>query len=343
MSKKFRLGIVGCGDISRYIALGVKMNPRIAISSCADVSEEARCGYARKHRVPCSFDDYRKMFDSGGMDAVYLAVPHHLHHPMIAAAVERGLPVLCEKPVATTLEDAMDICAISRKRGVKVGINYQYRYDNAGYALARAAQKGDLGEIMYGRCNLPWFRDEDYFDLGQWRIRLATAGGGTLITQASHLLDLLLWAMKGRSPVAAVGMKARRKFRDVEVEDLCAGSIEMDDGALISLTSSMVSVPEQPVSVEVYGSRGTGIYTGPERPKVRFAGVKVRKEKPGIFAFHALFRCLEAFRRWVRDDGPFLNSVEQSLPVLASVLAVYKSADSGKREPVDRRYLKFMV
>ncbi|MBN1532782.1 MAG: Gfo/Idh/MocA family oxidoreductase [Spirochaetes bacterium] len=343
MAKRFTIAVVGCGDISRYIALGVKLNPRIRIAACVDSVEETALAFAKRHGIPRHFTETAEMYEGvPGIDAVYLAVPHYLHHGMITDAVRRGIPVFCEKPVCTSLHDAMDICRMAREEGVKVGINYQYRYDSACYAMARAAQRGDLGDITYGRCNLPWYRDDDYFGLGRWRRRIETAGGGTLITQASHILDALLWAVRDKTPVAAQGMTAQRRFRDIEVEDLCMGTLEMDDGSILGISSSMIAVPEQPVSIEVYGSKGTGIYTGPESPRVRFLGAKVKREKTGIFAFHALFRSLEAFRRWILFDEPYLTSVEQSLPVLAAVLAVYASARSGRREPVDTRYRDFL-
>jgi UDP-N-acetyl-2-amino-2-deoxyglucuronate dehydrogenase len=343
MTKRLGIAVVGCGDISRYIALGVRLNPRIRIVACVDAVAETASAFATRHGIPRHFTDTGEMYEKvPGIDAVYMAVPHHLHHGMISDAVRRGLPVLCEKPVCTTLDDAMDICRQARGAGVKVGINYQYRYDNACHALARAAQRGDLGEVTSGRCNLPWYRGDEYFSQGRWRAAIETAGGGTLITQASHLLDALLWAVQDKTPVAAQGMTARRKFRDVEVEDLCMGTLAMDDGSILGISSSMIAVPEQPVSIEVYGSRATGIYTGPESPRVRFTGARVRREKTGIWALHALFRSLEAFRRWVLLDEPYLTPVEQSLPVLAAVLAVYASARSGRREPVDRRYLEYL-
>ena len=341
MGKKFTIGIVGCGDICGYLALGVKLNPKIKIIGCADTSQDRVTFFTKKYNIDYGCLDYEDMLEDIKMDAIYLAVPHHLHYPMIKKAMEKGIHILCEKPVTCTLEEAMDLCELSQKTGVKIGINYQYRYDKGCYALARATQKGYLGDLYYGRMDLPWSRDDDYFDEGQWRIKMATAGGGTLLTQGSHLLDILLWAMDKR-PVAAQGMTGNRKFKNVEVEDIAMGSLELEGGALISVTSTMVSTPEFPVTIEVHGSKGTGIYKGPESPKVKFYGTKIKKEKPPVWGLHALFRSLEAFRRWVLFDTPYLTPIEESLPVLASVLALYESAKTRKQIKIDDRYLKFL-
>lgn len=339
MRKKFRIGIIGCGDMSRFMTIAGKVNREIRIVACADVDEKKAKRHARLFGIPEVYGDYKEMLDNLEMDAVYVAVPHYLHFPMINDAIDAGIHVFCEKPVATTLDDAIAICRISQEKGVKVGINYQYRYNAGCYALYRASQKGDLGELYYGRCNVPWHREKAYFEQGRWRSKKKEAGGGTLLTQASHTIDILLWALGGR-PVSALGVVANKKFKDIEVEDLGMGIIEMENGAVAQICSSMVANPEQKVTIEIYGEICTGIYKGSDYlSKVIFKGRKVEKEKPPVRGIHALTRGLEAFRRWVVYDEPFLNSAEDSLPVLASIMAIYRSASSGKKEMVDTDFL----
>jgi UDP-N-acetyl-2-amino-2-deoxyglucuronate dehydrogenase len=341
MNRCFTIGVAGCGDIAGYIGLGARLSPFIRIAACADTDPEKARAFAKKNRVAGIYGDYYEMLCSENLDAVYLGVPHHLHHPMVIAAAERGVHVLCEKPVATTMDDALDICRMARAHGAKVGINYQYRYDRGCYALAQAARAGDMGELYYGCCNLPWHREGDYFTGSPWHGSMAASGGGTLITQASHLVDVLLWAMKGH-PVAATGMTARRRFRNIEVEDLAMGIVELEGGGLISITSSMISVTERPVRIELYGSRGAAVYTGPEGPRVRFEGIRPARRRPPVWGMHALFRSMEGFRQWVVRDKPYLTPAEESLPVLAAIDAVYRSAVSGRREVVDQRYREFL-
>jgi len=218
-----------------------------------------------------------------------------------------------------------------------VGINYQYRYDKGCYALAQSCIKGELGGIYYARCNVPWHRESEYFSKARWHGSLEQSGGGTLITQASHIVDILLWALGGR-PVSAQGLSMQKKYRDVEVEDLCLGIIEMENGSALQVSSTMVAVPEQALSVEIYGSKGTGIYKGGLLPKASFKGVKVKKEMPPVKGVHALFASLEGFRQWITGTAPYLMPVETSLPVLAAVQALYRSSETGKKEPVDGRY-----
>lgn len=330
---KLRLGIVGCGDIARYVALFGWLNWRIRLVACCDVVPERAAAFAHRYRIPQHFSNYEQMLAAVSLDAVYLAVPHHLHLPMVQTAVAHGVHVFLEKPITRTLAEGRTLLPLIRQSGVCVGVNYQYRYDSGCYALARAVQRGDLGPVHAARCNLPWHRQQDYFGGASWHAAQATAGGGTLLTQGSHLLDVVLWAM-GKRPSTATGYTAQRKFRDVDVEDLAQGIIEMEDGALVQISSAMVAATEQAVTIEIYGERGTAVYSNRPWPRVTFRGVRVRKEKPPHWGVHALQRSLEGFRAWVIDGRPYLTPAAEALPVLAAVEAIYRAAASGKREIV---------
>jgi predicted dehydrogenase len=305
----------------------------VRLAACCDVHPARAETFARRHRIPGVYSDYQKMLaQNDAIDAVYLAVPHHLHRSMILEAVERGLPVLVEKPLTRTLEEGLRLVEILHSKGSRVGVNYQYRYDRGCYALARAVQNGELGKVHSVRINIPWHREPAYFDSAAWHKTVAEAGGGTLITQGSHFLDIALWAL-GEKPLAAFGAAATPEF-DVEVETLAHGIIETEGGTLISIVSSMVAAREGAVSIELYGQRGTAIYANRPYPHVRFEGVSPRRERPPVWGVHALQRSLAGFARWVLQDSPYLIPAAEALPALAAVETVYRSAQSGLREEI---------
>lgn len=331
--KALRLGIIGCGDIARYVALFARLTPGLRITACCDRTLPIAQAFARKHGIPRSYDGYHQLIDDPEVDAVYVAVPHHLHFPVLEAVIAARKPALCEKPITRTLAEGQAVITLAESSGVKIGVNYQYRYDSAAYALASAARGGDLGRLLYARCNLPWNRGEDYFPKGSWRTAIATSGGGTLLTQGSHLLDLALWAMDSQ-PKAALGMTAQRSFAQVEVEDLAQGIVELESGAQVQISSAMVAHPEQALRVEIYGEKGTAVYTDLPWPRVQFLGVRIRPARPPVFGLHALQRSLAAFRDWVTLDHSYLIPARAALPVLAAVETIYCSARTGKKEPV---------
>jgi predicted dehydrogenase len=329
-----KLGMVGCGDIAGYTAFFARLNRGIQIAACCDISKERAQAFARRHCIKQVFTDYAAMLAEAKLDAVYLAVPHNLHFEMIKRAVEAGKHILVEKPLTRTYAEGVEIIQIAHKTGLKLAVNYQYRYDSGIYRLARAAQDGQLGEIRCARINVPWRRERKYFDASPWHKSIAQAGGGTLITQGSHFLDATLWA-SGSRPLSAAGLTAQRVFRDVEVEDLAIGLIELENGALIEICSSMTAAREGAVSIELYGSRATAVYADRPLPNLRFSGAHIKTHNVPVFGFHALQRSIEGFRRWVAGGDPHLAAGGASLPVLAAVEAVYRSARSGAREKVE--------
>jgi len=331
--KKLRLGVVGCGDIAGFTALVSRLVPQVRLCACCDVNEERARKFAKRHGIPQVFTDPTELLKQADIEAVYLAVPHFLHYQMILDAIEADKAVLVEKPLARTLPEGEELVGIIQQRGVKVGVNYQYRYDSGCHAMARAIQKGDLGRIHSIRINVPWHRTQQYFEAAQWHKTIAQAGGGTLITQGSHFLDVALWAL-GEPPVSAMGYTATHGF-DVEVDTLAHGIVETRS-SLVSITSSMAAAKEQAVTIEAYGELGTAIYCNMPMPNVRFPGVKVHKERLPGFGVHALQRSLSGFSNWVLDGKPFLTPAASSLPVLAAVDAIYRSAATGQKEFITR-------
>ncbi len=332
------------------MALLARLTPSVQLAACCDLSGEVAEAFARRYRIRRWFTDYEELLSQVPAAAVYLAVPHHLHFKMIKAAVDQGRPVLAEKPITRTLAEGREIVAYAREKGVRIGVNYQYRYDRGCFKLAHLAHTGQLGRLLYARANVPWHRERGYFETAAWHKTLAEAGGGTLITQASHLVDIMLW-VTGSSPVAASGMTDRKVFTEVEVEDFAVGTVKLKNGAVLQITTSMVAASEQPVTLEVYGERATAVYTDKPWPRVKLipgksAGPRAASESGGhpdpdplvvnstgrvpYFGFHALHRCLKGFRDWVLHDRPFLVPGEAALPVLAVVEAIYLSAQEGR-------------
>lgn len=333
-----RLGIIGCGDIARFTAWFARINRHIQLTACCDSDEGKATRFARRFKIRGIYLDYSHLLNEESLDAVYLAVPHHLHYPMLMEAIQAGVPVLVEKPITRTLDEGAEICRLAEARHVLVGVNYQYRYDSGCYGLAKAVQGGVLGKIHYARCNLPWKRELDYFAGSKWHASLNSAGGGTLITQGSHILDVLLWALE-QQPVYAFGATAQSKFnkadeQQIEVEDLAQGIIGMESGALVQICSAMVAEPEGALTIEIYGEKGTAVYTDKPLPRVRFRGVRVKPSHPSVKGIHALQRSLEAFRAWVMEGRPYLTPARAALPALATVEAIYRSASSGSREEI---------
>jgi len=325
---KVRLAIVGCGEIASYVAWLARFVPRLQMIACCDSDQQRALRFSQRYRIPLVYQDYCALLEKENFDAVYLAVPHDLHCSMTLQAVEKSKAVLLEKPLARNFDEGKQL--IDQIGESKVGVNYQYRYDSALYALARALQKRELGQI-YSMCiQVPWHRSHEYFELSPWHRSLQRSGGGTLLTQASHFLDWAFWALDEK-PVCAIGFTDKVAF-DVEVETIAHAVIQSQGGTLISLTSSMICYKERAVTIQIDAQHGAAFYCDRPFPTVKFQGTWVVKEKPPIRGIHALQRSLSAFCAWVLDETPYLIPAKQALPALAAIDAIYCAAQTGKRE-----------
>ena len=235
--KQLRFAIVGCGSIGGSAALICRANRRIKAVMACDRDVARAAGFAGRHGIAGYSGDFGEILIKGGFDAVYLAVPHHLHHEMITAALDAGLPVLAEKPVTRTLAEGRAVAEKAALLGLKLGVNYQHRYNPGCYALASAVRDGKIGAVHSARINIPWHREISYFDNAPWHARKETAGGGTLITQGSHFLDIVLWAMNeqptgvrhGLFDSAAILHLERQEWRS-GCQNRCGGSVSGNCG-----------------------------------------------------------------------------------------------------------------
>ncbi len=325
---KLNLAMVGCGESANDFATVSKLTPQVRLIAACDLNAERVHAFSKRNRIPHTFTKYSDILALEEVDAVCLATPHYLHYEMILSAVKAKKHVLTEKPPTRTYDELLKL--VPQIQGVKVGVNFQYRYDRGCYALARAVQKGKLGKIVTVRINVPWHRTESYFEKSPWHKNIASAGGGTLITQASHFLDLVLWALHDQ-PASAMGYAQTKVFK-VEVDTIAHAIVETQKGTLISITSSMHASSEQLVTIEVYGTIGTAFYKDSPFPSVHFIDVRVKKERPPTWGVHAYQRSLAGFANWVLKGNPFLIPIEETLPVMAAIDGIYRSARSGKKE-----------
>jgi predicted dehydrogenase len=299
------------------------------------VVETTANALAQTYGVSHVFSDFQTMLQSGHVNAVYLAVPHHLHDMMIRQAVEQGLPVLCEKPITESADSARELCEWVSRRSVKVGINYQRRYDSDLFDLVNGIQAGQIGSVRYTRINVPWEREWDYFENSAWHQKKAKAGGGTLITQASHYLDIVLQAMLPDKVQDVVAFVDRLKFPGrIEVEDFAMGILRTQAGRYIELCSSMITHPQQAVRIEVYGEAGTVIFEDGKR-SLEWSGCEIIPRPSQTGGPHdSMARSLAGFRDWVTDEKPYRIPLQSALAVLECIDALYRSSDQGRIMPV---------
>jgi UDP-N-acetyl-2-amino-2-deoxyglucuronate dehydrogenase len=219
-----RIGLVGCGDISPMHLDAITGNSDAVLVAVADHEAEAAAATATRYGVP-AHHDLATMLERERLDVVHICTPHHQHAPMAVEALRAGVHVLLEKPVATMVADAERIEAAADDGPGTLGVCFQNRYNATSRRIRELIDSGSMGAILGGRASVTWYRDGAYYARRPWRGTWAEAGGGVLINQAIHTLDLLQWFLgdveqvRGQASQLALG-----------------GLIEVEDTAVIRLT-----------------------------------------------------------------------------------------------------------
>lgn len=249
---KVRVGVVGLGAMGvghcRFVSERV---PETTLAAVCDIQPERAHSVGEQFGVP-AFTDYEAMFQSGLVDAVIIATPHYDHAPVAISAFAHGLHVLVEKPLCVSVSDGDAMIAAARRAGTKFAIGYQHRLRPEIQAAHRLVQQGVLGEVRRTLLITAWYRTQAYYDSGGWRATWAGEGGGVLINQAPHFIDLWLWF--GGTPARVWG-QTRTVLHTIETEDEAFALVEYPNGAHGYLYATTNEEPGEQL-IEVCGDRG---------------------------------------------------------------------------------------
>jgi predicted dehydrogenase len=184
--------VIGCGDISAEHFAAIAANPNVVLTAVCD-TDPGRLGAAAAAYSCLGYSDYRKMLVAQCPDVVHVCTPHHLHAEIAVQCLELNINVLLEKPVATTRLDAVAVIEAADRSSAILGVCFQNRYNPTSQRLRGILDSHRYGAVRSALASVVWSRDANYYQRRQWRGRWATAGGGVLINQAIHTLDLLQW------------------------------------------------------------------------------------------------------------------------------------------------------
>lgn len=312
-----RMGVIGIGNMGtehcRMMVGG--MTPEVELTAVADLRQDRR-DWAREN-LPASvqvFDSAEALIASGVCEAVLVAVPHPSHPKVTVAALEAGLHVLCEKPIAVSTEEAKAMVEAAEKSGKTFALMFNQRTNGLYKRMKQLLDSGEMGEIK--RVNwiiTDWYRSQMYYDSGTWRATWLGEGGGVLLNQCPHQLDLLQWLCGLPTMVDAHCHEG--KWHRIEVEDDVTAYMEFENGAtgvFIASTGDLpgsnrleitcdrgrlicendqVHVLKLPVSEREYCFESTNAYTKPESTEEVFGNEGDNPQHSGVtnaFAAHIL-------------------------------------------------------
>lgn len=281
-----RVAIVGCGAIGRTHAAVILEQPELRLTALVDPVLEARASLAdwigvRAH--PVQYATVGEALSTDSADLFVLATPSGLHIAGALEVLDAGKHVIIEKPLDVDLERAQEIEAAAlaaEARGQLVTVISQHRFDPASRAVADAIRTGGLGELCSAIATVSWWRSQAYYDSGAWRGTWAMDGGGALMNQGVHTVDLLLWYL-GR-PVSVMGHAALLAHEGIEVEDTAAAVITFESGALAVLHATTSAYPGLSASVQLMGTGGSARIDNDRLAYFHAAGADAPELRMGI-------------------------------------------------------------
>lgn len=248
-SCKFNAAIIGCGSIHALHADTIIKSPLAALSSVVDIDPVRAKTSSEKYS--CNFStDCNEVLEDGNIDVIHICTPHYLHADMAIAAMEHGKHVILEKPMAIKLSDAEKLIKISAATGKQLGICFQNRYNASSVRVKNFLTSGKGGKILGARAFVTWYRDEEYYTGSGWRGTWEQEGGGVLINQSIHTLDLLQWFMGDIHRIKG-SVDTRTLKKVIEVEDTAEAAINFKNGATALFYATNCYCVNSPVMIEI--------------------------------------------------------------------------------------------
>ena len=249
--KKLRYGVIGIKGIGRRHFQTVRDHKQCDLVAVADI-DEALARKVTNDLGITSYTDYRDMLEKESLDVVSIATPHNLHGSIGLDCLEIGAHVLMEKPLAIRVSEADLLIETARKKGVKLGVCHQYRTFRVSQTLKNLIDSGEIGNVMRVLWNWGHLRQQSYYDQDPWRGTFSHAGGGILMSQASHELDLICWLFgKPLQVTAMIG----NQLHPIQVEDTASVQVRFANGALGSFQFTL-NQPKGYSTRQIAGDRG---------------------------------------------------------------------------------------
>jgi UDP-N-acetyl-2-amino-2-deoxyglucuronate dehydrogenase len=337
----WNFGIVGTGLIADFHAKAIQSLPDTKLVAISGRTMEKALKLADKYNCK-AYDDYNEMMADTGIDIITIATASGFHlEPAVEAAL-RGKHVICEKPLEITLKRIDRMIEAHDEAGTHLGGIFNFRYNDSVKVLKEAIDKGRFGTITYAAVYVPWWRNESYYK-DSWHGTLEMDGGGAMMNQSIHMIDMLQYLM---GPLKSLQAYASALVHDIEAEDTANAVVKFKNKALGVIYGTTASWPGQFRRLEITGSKGTVIQVENSFKVWQFADETEEDREilknygeieggggvsdPAAIQFEPHARNIAAFINSIENHQPFEIDGREARKSVEIVLAIYKSARKHK-------------
>ena len=329
--KNVRIGLVGVGAAAQVNHIpALKRTEGLELVALCDRDPEKAARVAQKFGIERAFERLDDMLGADDIEAVDICTPNFLHAPMAIAALESGKHVLCERPLARRADEAASMAKAAKKAERQLLCAVQHRFRPDAQLLKKFVEKGDLGDIFFGKAG--WLRQRTEWDSDEWRRQKRESGGGVVLDLGFQMLDLSLWVL-GSPNVSSVSASVHRLRKD-EVEDSATALLRLANGATLTLELTWGLLMEKDFAyLNLFGSGGAALLN-PFRVHKGMHGSLVNVTPTLETSRNQYKQAVEAqvlhFSDALRRGTKAMGSAEEILPVMELLDAIYRSADQGK-------------
>lgn len=336
MNQEVRFAVVGLGTITKKHLESIKNAKGAKLVALYSSSKEKATEWGKQFEVE-AYNDYERMLQDPMIDAVVILTPSGLHAEYGIKAAKAGKHVVVEKPIDTTLEKAKQLVEACEKSKVKLSCIFQHRFDPGIEKLKEAILDNQLGDLNFGASRTTWYRSQEYYDSGAWRGTWELDGGGALMNQSIHYIDLLLYIM---GPVEEVhAYTATRSHTNIEVEDMAVASIKFRSGAIGMIEGNTAAYPGFDATLDIFGTDGSARVKDDQLVEFHLKGnedmnfsssTTLSAEEQKGLSHQSFQKQYEDIADAILNDREPLINGEESLKALELIHAIYKSSRTGK-------------
>ena len=337
------IGIVGCGMIANFHARAIADAENAHLVGCFNRSTDKATAFAAEHGGKV-YETLEEMIADPEVSALSICTPSGAHLDPAVAGAKAGKHILIEKPLEITTERCDAIIDACRESGVQLAVTFQSRFHESSQLMKSAIDRGRFGKVTMGDAYVKWFRSQEYYDSGAWRGTWALDGGGALMNQAIHSVDLLIWLMGPVSEISA--MTGTMTHERIEVEDVAVATLRFASGALGVIEATTTAYPGALKRIEISGSNGTAILEEEDLKAWQFAdeneddqAIRERMEgrtqtgggagDPAAIGHHGHTMVFQDFASAILEDRqPSVDGAEGRRSVEV-IQAIYESAKTG--------------